>query len=172
MSTPTDLNFNNQGGIYSAKLLHNIGVQRIPDVVFGTHRIDGAVVLNSGYAWEAPYFTESTANWTEQEKPMGTDSVFVQRVELLIPLHDHDGIYEQIVRERKRYLIDLTDRDGNRRLVGTKLQPLQLVHKFETERDPSGRKATVLVFEGETNERAYFYAPDAVELDYSSGSGS
>ncbi len=172
MSTPNDLNFNSQGGIYTASILDKEGVVEIPDVVYGTHRIDGAVTVDTDYAWESDYYTEDSIGHSESEKPQSGDNIWLQRVEMFSPLTDAESIKTQVDHERKRFIIDCIDRNGRRRLVGTKEQPLKLVHTYTTSLMPEGRKGTVMVFEGLTSERAYFYDPTATALQYSSGSGS
>ena len=172
MSNPEDLNFNNPGGVHRALILDHDGVSDTPDVVFGTHRIDGPITVASGYAWEEDYFTEHTAGHSETETIQKGDNAWTQRVEMFSPLTDGASIKGQVDHERRRYVIDCIDRNGQRRLVGTKEQPLRLVHSYTTNADPAGRKGTIMVFEGVTTERAYFYDPDASELEYTSGSGS
>ena len=158
-------------GVHQASLLQYQGISNIPEVVFESHRIDGEITIKSGYNWESPYFTESSSVHSEKEVSLDGDSHFEQMVELFLPFSDHDQTYLQTLRERMRFVVDLIDRDGNRRLVGTKKEPLNILHTFSTQKGIGGRKGTVILLQGNTTERAYFYNPTGTELEYTSGSG-
>jgi hypothetical protein len=172
MTDPYDLNFQNMGGLYQAAILHTKGIAYVPEIVYATHRIDGEVQLNAGYNWETPYFTDGATGFSEIEKPVNGDNTFENTVELFLPFSDHSELYLQTLRERKKYIVDLIDKDGNRRLVGTQKEPLSITHTFNTQKSATGRKGTIVVLKGISNNRAYFYSPASLELVYTSGSGS
>jgi hypothetical protein len=159
MSAPNSLNFINTPGVKEIQILHQKGVDEFPDVTHGTNLIETAPTLNAGYAWTTDfYFTPYTANYTESEELDRGTNTWSVKVECFQPKNDEDDIYAAIQLERKRFIIDCTDNDGRRRLVGTKDQPLRLAQRYQLGIKPGEPKGTVFVFEGRLSKRPPFYS--------------
>lgn len=161
MSTdPNELGFSRIPGMQEISIVEFFNVATVPDIWFGTHKITEAVVLESGAAWmEDFYFTPFTANYKEKENLANGTNTFDVTVECFYPKHDADSVYFLTQLERKRFIIDCIDKDGNRRLVGTKEQPLEFVQTYETGSKPGDKKGHALVFAANLGNRPPFYAP-------------
>jgi len=166
MNDPFDLNFQNTAGIASAFLIHHIDIGSFPDKLYDEHKLDGEVIILPTGEWIPIYQAADGCQFTQEEQTVKGDSVWKLTFDFFIPSSNEDFSYYQTHAHGRKVVIDFTDRDGVRKIAGTKEEPLRITQQFKTQRTMAQLKGCQFRAEGICSQQAYFYDPDTPAIVY------
>lgn len=154
-----DLAFEAQGGLKEFKFIPVRAVASIPDTDFETNTVTAAPTLETDGQWFSGYFAEHSGGYGETKKEPGGDVWFDCKMVGFYPAASADTMNPMLQNMNDRYILDITDKQGNRRLVGTLQEPLDMAYEFMTRTSNAERKGVAFVFSGGLCSPAPFYAP-------------
>jgi len=146
------LNQRNLASIVKVSLLPKDDITAMPELNLATTETAGAV--STGGTWDDVDFTIHSAVYKEKfnkGRGFGTWQVELTGKHVELERFTLDAL-------NKRYIMDVTDANGTRLLVGTKDEPLVLSMEQDSGQPSSGRFAT-LVVGGELSRRPPIYNP-------------
>jgi len=150
-------------GIGNVSGLYDIRLSKIADIntsLWPLLSVDGLELLGAvtSSLWQNPTHILGSAVMTEKSVRVNGDLFWDVRVSFGIP--DNSDVSLAIGQDvRKRYVADVTDNNGNRRLVGTPEDPLTIDVDGQSGDAPPALNGQMVVLTARLRNRPPFYAP-------------
>lgn len=122
-------------------------------------RLTQEVVLAGAVEWSETEFTEGTARYTERKVNENGDSYWECAIAMLRPKGEETWLQQLNEGHELRFIADITDHDGQRRLIGTRDEGLLFDISYDTKLWWGDRKEEAIVLTGRFRQRPPFYAP-------------
>ena len=145
----------NLGGLNAFKIVSAKAVTSLPSVVNGA--IQHQLTLLPGHRWLSVYCTEFTMNY--KEVPIDSEHGAAFKKTLTGKTPKDRAELTQLFNEMKDqgFIIDYTDNNGQRKLVGSPQEPMYFKPALDTKAEMAQRNEHELVFEGEGIDKSPFY---------------
>ena len=115
------------------------------------------IVFKSGKDWTPIYCSEDTMGHHQAQVNDDTGQSFAQTVVGFVP-GDQPAIESGLLGlQNTRYILRVTRPDGLQKIVGTQLEPLELLQDSDSQTTVPGTAGTALTFGGATIQRALVY---------------
>lgn len=114
------------------------------------------MVLQPGYNWYAIYCSQDTAGHQQDETLDDNGESWTQQVVAFVPADEFEIEQALLQFKRVRSVLRITLQNGTQKIVGSPLEPLDLVIKSSTQDTVPGRAGHSLNFTGKTSMRALF----------------
>jgi hypothetical protein len=145
----------NLGGIVKFKFIPVDDVESIDIAI--EHIITTPVVLKENKRWFDAYATLGTMQYTEVQEKTPSGDIFKCQLVAAIP-KDWADISDQLNKMRnQRFIVDYTDSNGLRKLVGSIDEPLFFKSELNTKNEAAARNEHIITFFGESSHKAYIY---------------
>lgn len=140
----------NIGGVYLLKFIPKTDVSSIPATING--KVCEPVILNSGARWYEFYGTEGTKSLKEDQQPSEHGDYFKLKLAGSTPKirTDVSDIFNEM--KDQEFIIDCTDNNGNRRLLGTINEPLRFQFTSDTGNGAANKNAYTFEFYGDVSK--------------------
>lgn len=146
---------NNLGGLLKFKI---IPVEHVSSIdIANNHVIEKPVVLNQGKYWYDVYATLGTIGYSETQKETENGSQFECVLSAVVPKDETINAHNFNTMRNQKFIIDYTDSNGMRKLVGSKEEPLFFKSEFTTKEEVAGRNQHRIIFSAITSHKAYVY---------------
>lgn len=121
------------------------------------HRITVPVELKENKRWFSLYATLGTMSFTESGSKTSDGELFDKKITATCPKDraDISALFNEMRNEQ--FVIDYTDTNGERKLVGSLEEPLQFSSNLNTKEGIEGRNEHVISFFGVGTHKSYFY---------------
>lgn len=154
MTNFPELNTEGLGGQQSFSFIPVHDVDIIPYVFNSV--LPAAVILLNGKQWYTGNALMRTLQLTEEPTKQGTYNYSLSGN---VAGKDSDVVPLFTDMARRTFLIDTTDRNGNRRLIGSKNFPMRFKWSHDSKASTSERSDFIFEFYGETPAPAPVYTP-------------
>lgn len=145
----------NLGGIVRFKFIPVDDIRIIDDAVAGVVSVE--ITLQASKKWFCAYATLGTMGYTESPTNSSAGTIFSRQFSAFIP-KDSAEINAQLNEMRDvRFVLDYTDSNGLRKIVGSIEEPLNFSSSLNTQSDMPGRNGHNIVFSGDATHKAYVY---------------
>lgn len=145
----------NLGGIFSIKIIPVSDVQSIPMPI--KSRILQAVVLKNNTRWYDLYATEQTIKFEEPQQESEHGNFFRCKLTGLVPKDRADVIELFNEMANKLFVIDYTDNNGVRKLIGNLSEPLTFSSNFDTGSTATNKNGYSFEFKGDLIKKSPVY---------------
>ncbi len=147
----------NMGGIVKYNFILVDDVVSIPEAENG--KIAGPVVLVTGGVWSKGYGQRGSTVYSEPEEKTGAGSVFKWLFESVVPKDrtENDVLFYKM--RNGGFIIDYTDGNGLRKLIGSKSEPLQFSSSLTTRGKAHELAGHSIKFFQDGTFKSYEYAP-------------
>jgi hypothetical protein len=145
----------NLGGLLRFNYIPVKDVESIPDAIDG--KVVEEVVVKEGKRWYAGYATQGTIGFSEptEKNPAGT--IFKPLFVGVCPQDNEQNNFLFHQKRDQQFIIDITDSNGLRRLVGSIAEGLEFSAALSTQTDVAGRNGYNISYSGDTTHRSYIY---------------
>lgn len=145
----------NLGGNYSFKFIPVGDVDEIPETFEGA--VHHAVELKSNTMWFDGECTEHTMSFKDEQRESDHGSYHEKEFTGIVP-KDREEMIDLFNRIKdQKFILDITDNNGTRKLVGTLTEPMYLTAGMDSKADPSGRNEYRISFKGSGIDRSPVY---------------
>lgn len=145
----------NLGGLVRFRFIDINDVESIEDAING--KVLTEIELSDGGQWFTGYGTIGSMGYTEtpSENPNGT--VFARQFTAVCPQdgEDNNALFNEM--RNKRFILDYTDSNGLRKLVGSISEPLKFSATLNTQTNMPGLNSHTINFYGDGTHKAYIY---------------
>lgn len=140
----------NLGGLYHFRFIPKNDVNSIPVAISG--KICEPVELKSGARWFDFYATEGTQSFNEDQQTNDHGNYFKLKLSGSTPKirTEVSDIFNEM--KDQEFIIDCTDNNGNRRLIGTINEPLRFSFKSDTGNGAQNKNAYSFEFYGDVSK--------------------
>jgi hypothetical protein len=145
----------NLGGNFGFRFLFVESIQAIPETIGGT--IHAEVTLQAGTRWMDCRCTEESMNYKEDPQESDHGSYFYKEFSAFIPKERPETVDFLNANKNRRFILDITDNNGSRRLVGTREEPMYFRSSHDTKDKVSGINGNRIVFYGDGEFKSPFY---------------
>lgn len=145
----------NLGGVIGFKFIPVTDVQSIENPI--DHVITTAVVLKTNKRWFSAYATQGTIGYSETSEQTAHGEVFKQQLVAIIPKDDKDKAVLFNKMRNQKFIVDYTDSNGLRKLIGSLEEPLFFSSSANTKTEMSGRNEHSITFYGTGTHKAFIY---------------
>ncbi len=145
----------NLGGIIRFKFIPVTDVESIDNPI--DHVIATPVILKTNKRWFDAYATKGTIGFTEVPEKTANGDVFKLQFNAICPKDsaDRSNVFNQM--RNQRFIVDYTDYNGLRKLIGSLEEPLFFSSSLNTKTEVVGRNEHSISFYGESSHKAYVY---------------
>jgi hypothetical protein len=120
----------NLGGVNSFKFIPDTDILAMPTNI--NNSFLEPVFINNGARWYNCYATQDTIRYTEEKEKSKHGDFFSIKFVAFIP-KDTDELSNNLESmNNKNFVIDYIDNNGNRKLIGSKENPLQFKYSLDT----------------------------------------
>lgn len=137
----------NLGGINSFRYIP------ISEVLYLSEAIEGKVceplTIKAPGRWYDFYATEGTMGFNEVKENSPHGDFYKVRLSGFVPKDRPELIHALNKMRNQKFIIDYTDNNGLRKIIGTIDEPLRLKHSFDTGADVPNRAGTSFEFYGD-----------------------
>ena len=146
----------NLGGVVSFNF---IPVQDVESLTMPIeHRIVEPLQLKTGKYWYCGFATLGTIGFTEESQQTPNGEVYKQKFAAIRPKDDKDISLLLNEMRNQKFIIDYTDANGQRKLIGTTDEPLFFSSVLNTKTSVAGRNEHTLIFyRDDATHKAYIY---------------
>lgn len=145
----------NLGGIYSFKFIPVTDVQSIPSTLNGA--IHNEVNIKTNTRWYEGYCTIETMNFSDNQEDSDHGAFHTKEFLGIVPKDRPELIDLFNGMKNKRFILDLVDNNGTRKLVGTVEEPLNFSSGFDTKANIAGRNEYKISFKGQGVAKSPIY---------------
>jgi hypothetical protein len=151
-------NLENMGGISSFKFISTASISEIPYAL--NNVISEPVTLEGGKTWYNGLSLIRSASFEEEQKDTDSGPLYIYKVNGTLP-----GLSPTVTTlldelAHVAVVLDVTDNNGNRRLLGNTNNGCKLTYNYKSKDTPSGRPEYNYQFYFETDAPAPFYDID------------
>lgn len=145
----------NIGGVLLCRFIPVENVSEIPSPI--NYSINTAVVLKSNCRWFDIYGTQGTKEFTEESTQSDAGTSFKKSIKLITPKirTELDDQFNDMA--NRLFILDVTDNNGLRKIVGTIDEPLKFKCTATTKADVAQRNEYSIEFFGEGTQKSYTY---------------
>lgn len=145
----------NLGGIYLFKYIPVDDVESISDPIDGF--IAKEINLKPNSQWFDFYGTEGTMQFTEDPAASNDGTIYNKKLVAITPKHrtELDLLFHQM--RNRRFILDIIDNNGLRKIVGSIQEPLKFLSKADTKSQASGRNEYAIEFSCNSTFKSYTY---------------
>lgn len=145
----------NLGGLIKFKFVPMNDVQSIDTAING--KVTTEVTLKEGAQWYCGYCTLGTMGFTEPSAKSPNGEVFQAAFTGVCPQdkEENNDLFNEM--RNQKFIIDITDSNGLRKLVGGIDAGLFFSSSLNTQTDMAGRNAHAISFYGDMAHKAYIY---------------
>ncbi len=145
----------NLGGVYLFKYIPADDVQSISDPIDGF--ITKEVSLKPDKQWFDFYGTEGTMAFSEDDSNTNDGTLYNKKVIAITPKQrtEIDVLFFKI--RNRRFILDLIDNNGLRKIIGSIEEPLKFTNKGDTKNMASGRNEYAIEFACSSTFKSYTY---------------
>lgn len=145
----------NLGGVMLFKFIPVDDVQEIPTAI--NNMIASAVVLKPATRWYEFYGTIGTIEFNEDQSDSEAGSYFKKSLKAITPKNrtDVDLIFGEM--KNRRFILDVLDNNGIRKIVGTIQEGLKFTSKASTKGEATQRNEYVIEFTGDGENKSPTY---------------
>ena len=141
-------------GLASFLFVEAEGISSIPVPVLS--KITLPVTLKIGYSWKTGYSAIDSLEYSEPTKKTDDGIYHIPLLRGFVP--DQESMLQLLAEMQYRwFIVQCTDNDGLKRLVGTQEHPLFFSSDFETQ-TVSGQKGHIFKFSGVLKRKAPIYS--------------
>jgi len=152
-----DYNLENMGGNSRFNFIPNYLIDSIPYI--NGNKIEGIIPIKSGAAWYIGKALVRSLLFEESFQETSAGGIYKYQFNGVYP-GQNSNISELFDDMRNQPLvIDITDNNGNRRLIGNLSNPCSFKYTFKSKETPSGRPEYTFSFSWESPKPAPFYIP-------------
>jgi len=132
-------------------------VDTIPDADDGL--IDSAITLEGGKQWFTGYSTIGTLSYKEIGQKDDNGDYYEKELSGYIPKDSQE--IRSLLDEMENYffIIDYTDNNGNRKIIGSTTEPLSFKSDLNIDAGGDGKNGHNFIFSGSGIKKSYFYSP-------------
>lgn len=145
----------NLGGLYYFKFIPVDDVVSIVEPL--NSKVCEPVVLNNLARWFNCYATEGTIKYTEEKQQSPHGDYYKAKLTAFIPKDRAEVINQINLMNNKLFVIDYTDNNGLRKLVGTINNPLRFSDNLDTGSNAANRNGFTIEFVGDILKKAPTY---------------
>jgi hypothetical protein len=145
----------NLGGVNAFKFVPAKGVNPLPASLNGA--IHHELTLKDGYRWYTGYCTEFTMNYKESPVQSEHGLAYKKTFSGKVPNDRSDLTWLFDEMKDQGFILDITDNNGQRKIVGNPDEPVYFVSTLDTKAEMAQRNEHEIVFEGEGIDKAPFY---------------
>lgn len=145
----------NLGGVPRFNFVKVSDVQSIGIAV--NHKIIAPVVLKTGKQWYCGYGTLGTVGYSEPEESSSAGTLYKRAFSGFYPKDDADIDLLFSEMRHEKFLIDYTDNNGLRKLIGSIAEPLRFTSSFSTKQQASELAGHTFSFYGDGTHKSYVY---------------
>lgn len=110
-----------------------------------------------GYEWLKGYATRGTLLYHEEPQIDDAGTVYIKTITGLAPGDSRELVDIMNLMPGKKYVVEISDRFGRSRLVGTPASPLEFSAVFDSGTDPSEEKGFRFTFTCLSKSRSPYY---------------
>lgn len=145
----------NLGGVMLFKFIPIDDVQEIPTAI--NNIIASGITLKPSTRWFEFYGTIGTIEFNEDQAESEAGAYYKKSVKAITPKNrtELDLIFNEM--KDRRFILDVTDNNGIRKIVGTKQEGLRFTAKASTKAEASQRNEYQIEFSGEGENKSYTY---------------
>lgn len=145
----------NLGGVLRFNFIDVNDVQSIADAVNST--VSTAVTLKTAMQWYEGYGTLGSIGFTEIPEMTGAGTLYKRQFVALCPQDGEDinDLFNEM--RNKQFIIDYTDSNGLRKLVGSLEEPLNFAATLNTKTNMPELAGHSISFYGDASHKAYRY---------------
>lgn len=136
----------NIGGANKLRFVPVSGIASIPSIYAGA--IQSTVVLKAGYRWYDCYCTLGSLYYKDEQQDGEHGVSFKKEVGGSVPRPTDDLIEVFSTMDNGRFVLDVTDNNGHRRLIGTVEEPMYFKRMADTKAAPADKNEYRLLFSG------------------------
>lgn len=145
----------NLGGITSFNFIEVKDINTIAEPI--DNKVCEPVVLQALARWLGCYATEGTIKYTEEKQQSQHGDYYKVKLTAFIP-QDRSEVNNQLeLMKNKLFLIDYTDNNGYRKLIGTVQYPLRFTDSLDTGSTAANRNGYTIEFFGDLLKKAPTY---------------
>lgn len=147
----------NMGGIEKFRYIPADDVEEIPEA--NNHLIEDVIILKAGKQWYNAVCTLGTTGYSEKQAETDQGQSYDKSLTGFVPKDSPEmaALFDEM--ENQRYIIDYTDNNGYRKIIGSLTEPVRFKADGETKTDASGRNGHVITFYSLGSHKSYFYDP-------------
>jgi hypothetical protein len=146
---------NNIGGVIRFNFIPVQDVQSIALPI--NHKVLEPLELKEGKRWYCAYATIGTMAYSEEQSDNDNGNIYKPKFIAICPQDNEEMTDTLNAMRNQRFIIDYTDANGLRKLVGTIEEPLFFTSTLSTKNDVKGRNEHAISFYGECTHKAYVY---------------
>lgn len=148
-------NLSNLGGNYFFKFIPVSHVESIPQAY--KSEIHHAVVLKPNSRWFDFYCTKGTIDFLDEQQESKQGDFHLKTISGFVPKDrvDLKNLFDVMMNDK--FIVDITDNNGVRKLVGSIDEPLTFKSKFTTGNDVNKRNGYTITFSGEGIKKSPLY---------------
>lgn len=145
----------NAGGMASFNFVPAYAVSQVPEA--NDNVITAPVVLNANRQWVKGLFIKNTGAFDENTKDTNGGLTYNYKFTCKYPGTNLELNSTLAEMAQTPIVLDCTDNNGNRRLLGNKNNPLTMQYAFNTKDGFAGRPEYILTFSWLSEKTAPFY---------------
>jgi len=155
MEDLNELKNDNIGGIIRFNFIPVQDVQSISTPL--NNKVLEPIEVKEYKRWYCAYATRGTMGYTEEQTDTPNGNIFKRKFVAVCP-QDSDEMCDTLnLMRNQRFILDYTDANGLRKLVGTIDEPLFFTSTLNTKTDMNGRNEHAISFYGDASHKAYVY---------------
>jgi len=145
----------NLGGIYLFKFTPADDVQSISEPIDGF--ITKEISLKPDARWFDFYGTEGTMQFSEEDANSNDGALYNKKLTAITPKQrtELDQLFYKM--RNRRFILDVIDNNGLRKIVGSIEEPLKFSNKGDTKNQASGRNEYAIEFACQSTFKSYTY---------------
>lgn len=146
----------NLGGVIRFNIVRVSDVQSIDNAI--SHKINSPIVLKTGKRWYCGYGTMATLSYAEPEESSSAGPLYKRVFSGFFPKDDAeiDLLFAEM--RNDRFIIDYTDSNGLRKIIGSLAEPLRFTSSLNTKQQTSELAGHSFTFYGDGTHKAYVYS--------------
>lgn len=145
----------NLGGIFLFRFIPIEDIATIPEPL--DHEINAPVTLTATARWFDFYGTPGTIELSEDDNQNEAGTYYKKKLTAITPKNrtELDKIFTEM--RHRQFVLDVTDNNGIRKLVGSTTEPLKFKCKSSTKSEAAQRNEYAIEFYGDGVEKSYTY---------------